>query len=282
MNEVITRMPGLGVLLNKPCTASQITQLESALNCVLPEGVRLLYQHHDGMKDQSSFPVRMMSAKEVIETHSSLVAVGRLTDEVRVFWIDEFAGNYMGIYVTGLLKDKICYLDHEEIDFSPVYRTVESFYAAGIDAMASGEDWYQMAKDYPILEAESEEEQDSVIAKQLLAKLEEPTNDENQTNLALCVMNILPMSQTHRLFKFAESNNMWIQERACELLGKKRITEAIPLLSLVARNGTHNGRIASMVALRNFNTVEADKEIATLINVLGLEWSIYLRRHNPA
>lgn len=44
--------------------------------------------------------------------------------------IDCGGSNYVGIHISGTLKNKICFLDHEEMDVTPVFENVQQLLAA--------------------------------------------------------------------------------------------------------------------------------------------------------
>jgi len=70
---------------------------------------------------------------------------------------------------------------------------------------------------------------------------------------------------------------MWIQERACALLGKRGYAAEIPVLAEVARHGKYNGKIAALIALRDFGA-PAQEAVERLKKELQSPWLIYLSR----
>ena len=137
MNEIIEEYRTLGIGLNPPAMAEQLQLLEDALDCTLSDGLRALYEDHNGDDKTGTkgiyLPLRLMPVSEVIETHHFVKEFGWASQGLRLFWYDGNS-NYAGLYVAGALEGRVCFIDHEEPDLAPVYRTLHRF----LDTLLAG------------------------------------------------------------------------------------------------------------------------------------------------
>src|SRR5207253_3113852 len=108
--------------------------------------------------------------------------------------------------------------------------------------------WYKMPTDYPLLhDAPETDAADLALALDYLAQYNTITDKSRSTCSkrhfpGFTAMNLLPFSESDRLIPLTYADNdedMWIQDYACDLLGKRRYLPAIPRLAEVALNGTH-------------------------------------------
>jgi len=266
-----------GVAFNPPATAAQLQELEDAISAPLPPELREIYLHHNGMQSQGDYPFRLMSASEVADTYRELREEEYLSEDVRLFWTDD-QDNYAALYVSGP-AGRICLINHDEPDLTPLYRSIESFYQAMTAAARAGQDWYEMARSLASPEADAlpeEQAKELALANEYFERYRSATVPAKRKSLAFKAMQLLPSSESHRLLEFLGSGDMWIQERACTLLGKRGYTAAIPALAEVARSGKHNGRIAALIALRDFGA-SAHEEVERLKKELEPQWLIYLQ-----
>lgn len=70
---------------------------------------------------------------------------------------------------------------------------------------------------------------------------------------------------------------MYVQGRACEVLGARNDRASVPNLCHVALHGKHNGRIGAIRALRGMPGREAKDALALLRKKLGPEYAPYVR-----
>jgi len=267
-----------GAALNPPASAAQLQELEESLGCTLPQDLRALYLQHNGMAERGDLPFRLMSTKEVVRTYRKFRGEEFVSEEIRFFWTDD-ESDYAALYVSGPAAGRVCVLGHEEVDFSPVFRSVASFYRALIAAAARGQDAYEMLETPGGPEPEGspqEQAADLALAEHFFARYATEVDPDARQRHAFAGMQLLPKSESHRLLDWLRAEDMWIQERACTLLGRRGYTAAIPALAEVARTGKHNGRVAALVALRDFG-IAADQEVAQLRKELEPQWLIYLR-----
>lgn len=264
-----------GVEFHSPATEAQLQELEKTLGVPLPPEVRALYLQHNGMKERGDLPFRLMAAKEAAKTHRALRKL--FPDDVRFFWTDD-ESNYAGLYVSGPAAGRICVIDHEEPDTSPLYRSLASFYQALGGAAEAGQDAYELRETLGSSEDTAEEQAaDLALSEHYVERHAAETDPDKKQATAFAAMQLLPHSETHRLLDWLRSEDMWIQERACVLLGRRGYEAAIPALAEVARTGKHNGRVAALTALRDFGA-PAREEVARLRKELEPQWLTYLKK----
>jgi hypothetical protein len=237
--------------------------MAAALGGPVHPDVVALYADHDGMDEVGDLHWRLMPSSEAIATnaHGLDGTVG-----VHWFWTDD-ESNYVGIFADGPLAGKLRILDHDESDPAPVFRTVHAFYEAMFQAAALDRDWYEMPREYPILVPAAtnlEHEDDLALALYFTAQYQAATDEEDRLRFAFCAMNLLPMEESARLIDVVWDEDMYIQARACELLGKKRYTPAIPDLVRVIHTGMPNGQTAAILALGRIGSPEAQVELLRL------------------
>ncbi len=213
-------------------------------------------------------PFRLMPIAEAIDFHRIAQCEGWTESGVRVFWSDDNS-NYAGFYVTGPLRGRLCYIDHEETDLSPVYRSLRSFLEAMLAAMDEGCDWPDLPTDYPAYRptAKPEEAQHDWAAAQALRPLLEGAEDDRERQYAaFCIMALAPFEQTEALLGFLWDDDMWVQERCCAILGRRKYDPAVPQLAEVAIRGGHNGRGAAIKAL---GAIASEASLAQLLQLIG-------------
>ena len=251
-----------------------IERIESHLGVPLPADLRELYEQGDGESPHDFVPystsraMRLMSADEVIENYGR----SRLFGPDRgwcMFWASG-NGEYAAAYLTGPLTGRVYIYDNDGRHDSIAFRSVRSF-VASMNDLAAGDpghnDWPYLATDYYVdseyfyrgkatcKPATAEEIAADVEAqKQLRAEYATAQiNDElDEHHYAFNIMALTPTNQTESILEFLEpldSRDMWIQERACNLLGHRRFHPATARLGEVVRTGDTNGRMAALRAL---------------------------------
>jgi len=287
IDDLIRRLRVLDLPFHPPASPERCAALGRALDCDVPAEILALYRDHDGEGDgRGVVPLRLLSIEEALEFRDT---AGDFTElggqDLRAFWIDDNS-NYAGPYVAGPLCGKVGIIDHDEADFSPVYRSVRSFLDALLDAAAADLDWYGMPTDYPVDRGVStpevrpasaaERQADWAVARSLMPGLEAVTDADRRRSLAYADMALTPPEQAGHLVPFLDEDDMWTQERACFLLGRWRYEAAVPRLAEVARTGQHNGRMAAVRALGRIGTPECLGSLLGLIAELGATYSPYL------
>ena len=269
--------------MNSGLSDEIIEEVQQVLGCILPEPLLELYQTLDGTTESSDWvEMRLMSLNEVVNFHQVVQDEeeewgGFAAKGVRVFWSDDNS-NFTGLYVAGRLKEKLCFIDHEEVDLSPVFASVQSFRHAMKAASPKDLRWSEVRRDYPV--GPSVDPQTSLQdweISQAFRPLYEASQGRDRVYYAWCMMALTPYEQTASLLAFTYDNDMYIQERACEILGLRQYEAAIERLAEVARNGMQNGRIASIVALGKISSDAARSHLLQLLPLLPEGYGIYIK-----
>ena len=162
--------------------------------------------------------------------------------------------NYWCLYVGGPLKDMLCYVSHEEVDLAPRFRSLASFLAA-LNAQAVRDDPGDFSAalfDFPSRQVPPTYAQDQEIIRKLHAALAaETADDERRTQTAFALMALTgPPDIETTLYPFLDDEDMYVQERAIELLGFHHYQPALAKLTELATTAHHNGQLAAKIALQ--------------------------------
>lgn len=209
----------------------------------------------------SKFDMRVLTLSEIEELFYLFNDNLMFKNLVPLFTDDN--SNYAAVYVEGPMKSKICYLDHEETDISPAFRSINSFAQAVRQNPESG--WYDIPRDYPVLLEEPEifQTSDDLIVVEEIKKFinkENQLDDDYRTNLLFCIMALTPKSHLDEIIKYLYDEDMWVQERACRILGYHKYEPAIEHLKKVRENGMHNSKLAAKRALNEIKKEKFNKK----------------------
>lgn len=84
--------------------------------------------------------------------------------------------------------------------------------------------------------------------KNLLKKPE--LTEEKRAQYLFSIITLTPYTQLHEILPLLDESDMWIQERAAEILGFHRYVPASEKLNWVKEHGQHNGKMAAELALK--------------------------------
>jgi hypothetical protein len=170
--------------------------------------------------------------------------------------VDGGGSNYIGIHVSGSLKNKICYIDHEEMDVTPVFRNVQQLLAAITAAQECYDyrDIPEQMQDYPSLPglAAALQEEDRACTTVLWKEYKAASQIAERTRLAFAIMALTPYTDIDRLIPWLSDKDMYIQERAIRLFGFHRYVPVKQQLEALTTKAKHNGQIAAKIALQRF------------------------------
>ena len=253
---------------------------QEKLDCRFPEDLLVLYQDHNGMPASKEWlPMRLMSLEEVIDFHKVVLEYGWDLWGLRIFWTDDNS-NYAGLYITGPLAGKVCWIDHGEIDPTPVYASVRSFLRTQLEALSEEIDWDEFPRDYPALQPSSDPEriaQDEQILQTLWPLYEASDEDEHIYN-AYCILALTPFGQIDTLLAFTYDPDSEIQARVCDILGQRRYEPAIDRIAEIVRHGAYpNGPGAAIRALGSIGSEAARARLLELSITLP-QYSDQIRR----
>jgi hypothetical protein len=282
VKNYLNALRGLGAELNPPARAAELNTLQQVLGQQLPDDLRTLYEDHGGIRSRFRLPMRMLSPAEVADTLSGVREnFPNLLDEcASLFWTDDNS-NYGGVFLAGSLRGRVFFLDHEEPNDAPRFCNVHSFCRSMLAAIER--EWVEMATDYPRLAnpADIESDEDRAIAVTYLHRLEAAQSPDEYSRLAHHALNLLPPLDFALALPLFGSDDMWVQERACQVMGLWRCAEAIPDLLRVGQTGMGNGRVAAVRALQRIDTVDARQALEVLQAEMGSRYEWLFRTAGP-
>lgn len=199
-----------------------------------------------------------------------------LGDDAIVLWTDDNS-NYAGVYVNGDLAPRVFFLDHDEPELTPRFFSPASFAQAQADAAKEAKGWRHLRFDYPLLEDAAYPNRDADTQLGLKCLLEYEGNPAVGRRAAFIALALLPPERTDVARSLLAATDMYVQERACEVLGARNDRASVPNLCHVALHGKDNGRIGAIRALRAMTGREAKDALALLRKKLGSEYAPYFR-----
>lgn len=84
--------------------------------------------------------------------------------------------------------------------------------------------------------------------KNLLKKPE--LTEEKRAQYLFSIMALTPYTQLHEILPLLDESDMWVQERAAEILGFHIYVPASEKLNWIKEHGQHNGKMAAELALK--------------------------------
>ena len=140
-----------------------------------------------------------------------------------IFTNDE--SDFVGIYTTGILTGKVACVTHDNIDFSPRFRSLKSF----INTIAETQftfDWQDLpldSFDYPTkkeLSQTKQEEDNKVLTEcwNLIAR-NKFVSDDNYELVAKTIMHLTPYTNLENILCFLDDKNNFVQRKAIWLFG---------------------------------------------------------------
>jgi len=258
-----------------PATADEIEELAHVLGVPLPPTIRTIYEDHGAEEPRFGLCLRLLSPTEAAEAITALRRLGVPFEdhELGTFWTDDNS-NYAGVFAFGQLEGRVFKIDHEETSPAPCWRRVESFYDALLDARDAGLTWYDLATDYP-REPTDQAPADDALASRLFALHHEQPDSPVGQRAVYQALALSSATHAEQVVSLLQSDDMWVQERAVQILGHWRWEPAIPSIVEVVRNGQHNGRIAGILALKRIASRDARVAFHSLRREFGDTFSVY-------
>ncbi|MCM3342504.1 hypothetical protein M3650_28740 [Paenibacillus sp. MER TA 81-3] len=229
---------------------------------------------YDEKRDADEAVYRILNTEEIIELrgifeelecHQSICPL--LTDD---------QSNYIGVYYTGPLEGKVCFLNHEETNLSPGFRSMERFITKILQDPAA--EWDELQHDYPALTDHDDESQQDikVIADLDNLIMQENLDEDAKQQLIFSKLAIMPCSRMEHICEYLLADDMYVQEKAIEMIRKRKYTPAAGHLFEVAKNGMHNGKVSAILALKEFKTAESKQLLKELKTVLPASYMMYM------
>jgi hypothetical protein len=234
-----------------------LTELFDRFGITLPASLVEELEAHSRKQKEQSFFLKIMNADEIIEVADFLSEM-EVYQDIIPLWTDDHS-NYIGLYVGGACQYRICYINHEETDVSPAFRSIASFIQR--IELHPDLDWHDLKKGYPS-EAESgtaEMDEDLIcIAELELFLASNPSiSDDVRCQSIFSIMALTPKLHLDSLLVYLEDEDMFVQERACEIFGFHCYIPAREQLIEVSKNGMHNGKLAAKNALAKIREKQA-------------------------
>ncbi|MWV43380.1 HEAT repeat domain-containing protein [Paenibacillus sp. HJL G12] len=226
-----------------------IKDLLSRLNITLPDAETEVLQSHHLKQNNTTFYLRLMDIEEIMEVTDFMSEMDVFQDIVPL-WADDHS-NYIGIYVQGTCKNKVCYLNHEETDLSPGFRSISTF----VSELESHPDldWHELKKEYPAdIDSDPnllEEDLNCISDLNNLINSNNQITDEMRCQYIYSIMVLTPKTQLDSIVKYLDDEDKYVQERACEIIGYHKYAPAKDKLVEISKSGMHNGKIAAKKAL---------------------------------
>lgn len=271
-------------------TPTWITAIESGIGLPLPDALRARYELLDG-EIATDRPFRLMRSDEVAAEWEACRQMANLRG-LCPFWVG-WNHDHAALYLQGPLVGRICIWDHVHNypHESVAYRSVESFLQS-MDAAAHEElDWYEMPTDYYVetsyyfhgaavskpagpADIESDRRALAHLRNEYAAATIEDEFDE--WYFAFNIMGLTPLADTDSILGFLDAEDMYVQERACAILGHRKFAPAVEPLAHLAAHGKGNGQTAALAALGKIGTHDALEAIVRSIGRFekGLHWLI--------
>jgi hypothetical protein len=277
MQAQLERLHARGDATAAPATADEIEELTRVLGVALPPAIRAIYEDHGSEDARYELCLRLLSPTDAAQAITGLREFGVPFEdhELGTFWTDDNS-NYAGVFMSGQLAGRVFKIDHEEPSPEPCWRSVASFYDALLDGRDAGLDWCELATDYPRPATDREPADDALASRLFALHREQPSAAVGQRAVYQALA--LSSAATHeaQVVSLLQSNDMWIQERAVQILGHWCLETTIPDIVDVVRNGQHNGRTAGIAALKRIGSRQARSSLNALRQELGDTFSAYL------
>lgn len=198
--------------LNPPASQAELSELDLAFGCKLPQAMAELYRHHAGQReDIHSMPRRLMPPAKVLETFRELSGQDRPEGDLiwndgqttGLFWDSGEALDAAGVFLDGPLAGKIYLREaYESVIPRPDFRSLGSFYrwqtavlqAEDLEVAESGR---LLQADYPSLSPATDDPADSELSKSLFKQWE--AGGHRDENLALYAVRLSAYRDTAEL-----------------------------------------------------------------------------------
>ncbi len=274
MDAYLSHLRKAGALV-APATEAELGEWRACLAGEMPADLLHVYSRTKGSTGAERLAMRLLRFEEVVQDSECIRRqLGwQDTRALQAFWTDDNS-NYAGAFLEGPLFGMVAFMDHEELMPVPVYSSVSSFLTA---LVASPEkDWSELAHEYPrvTLAKNHEMERDRTVRDLFVSRHE---RDQENVWAAHVALQFVARGDFELVRGYLKSTDMWIQEAACYVTGRLKIDELVGDLEHVALDGMHNGRIRSILALKQIETARSNDALIRLRPRLGREFEPYFR-----
>lgn len=257
-----------------PATAAELDELGHVLGVALPSTIRAIYEDHRIEEPGFGRCLRLLSPTEAGRTIVALREFGVPFEdqELGTFWTDDNS-NYAGVFASGPPAGRLFKVDHDETSPEPCWRSVESFYDSLLDARDAGVDWSEMETDYPRGPADVSSADDALASRLFTVRQDQPDSPVGE-RAAYQALALSSATHAEQVMSLMQSDDMWVQERAVQILGHWRWEPAVAGIVDVVRNGQHNGRIAGILTLKRIGSRDAGTALRSLRTELGDSFNV--------
>ncbi|MFT3704160.1 MAG: HEAT repeat domain-containing protein [Agriterribacter sp.] len=206
----------------------------------------MAFQSRDGfiLLDDTAFD-EMENYFSQFPIYRNLVAL--LTDE---------NSNYWCINVKGPMKGMICYLSHGEPNVEPKFKDVSSFLKA-IDKNSEAygfDDLDETSFDFPNAEKPTEFSNRKQIVENLKADFNTENDEEVRQQIAFSIIALTLADEIEdNIYPFLDDEDMYVQERAIQMLGIHKYKPAKEKLIVLKTSAMPNGQTAIGIALKKID-----------------------------
>ena len=165
--------------------------------------------------------------------------------------------NYWCVYISGAMKGMVCHLSHDEISLEPRFKNISNLISA-VENNAEAhnfydwEEWENNVFDFPATKDLTEFTERKQIIDQLSLELKTETDEQRIQQLAFSIMALTSIDDIEtNIYPFLDDEEMYIQERAIEMLGFHKYKLAKEKLIELETTAMPNGRNAAKIALKN-------------------------------
>lgn len=163
--------------------------------------------------------------------------------------------NYWCLYVSGLLKGMVCYMSHDELSLEPRFKNITKFVYT-INKNPEAYDFNELdvrVFDYPTEKNEIDLVNRKQIISGLLSELESTAEDKEELRqqLAFSIITLVKNDEIESyVYPFLKDKDMYIQERAIDVIGYHKYTPARDKLIELTKIAMPNGKSAASKALK--------------------------------
>jgi len=165
--------------------------------------------------------------------------------------------NYWCIYVDGSMKGMICYLSHDEPNLEPKFKDISSFLKV-IKENPETYDFYDLDEtlfDFPIAEDPTEFQERKQIIEELKTDFNLENDEDVRMQIAYSIIAMtFPDEIEENIYPFLDDEDMYVQERAIQILGFHKYKPAKEKLIALKNSVMPNGQSAIEIALKKINT----------------------------
>ena len=160
--------------------------------------------------------------------------------------------NYSCLYIAGPMEGMICHLAHGEQNLEPKFKDISNF----IKAIESNNayDFFEFDEsvfDFPATRDFNEFPNRKRIIDQLSIDLKTETDEQRIQQTAFSIMALALANEIESIiYSFLDHEDMYIQERAIELLGFHKYRPAKDKLKELTTKAMYNGQTAAKIALK--------------------------------